>query len=122
MNKYENPSTISYQAASSRWSQALIQKTFFTVGGLICLLLPVSARNALILQADFGGLSMAGVAYSVSKEIDIFQVRPLIPLYNINAASSSLEFSSSNWPPGTVFVSVVDPGVGTARKSVDRWY
>lgn len=74
--------------------------------------------NALIIQADFAGLVMAGVAYSVSRELDIFNVRPLIPLYDIQAASSSLEYNSQSWPSGTVFVSVVDPGVGTSRKSV----
>ena len=74
--------------------------------------------NALIIQADFPGLVMAGVAYSVSKDLEIFNVQPLIPLYDIRAASSSLEYNSQSWPSGTVFVSVVDPGVGTSRKSV----
>ncbi len=77
-----------------------------------------SGQNALVIQADFAGMVMAGVAYSVSKELDIFNVRPLIPLYDIEAASQSLEYNAQTWPPGTVFVSVVDPGVGTPRKSV----
>lgn len=76
------------------------------------------ARNALLIQADFAGLVMTGVAYSVSKELDIFNVRPLIPLYDIRAASASMAYNAQTWPAGTVFVSVVDPGVGTARKSV----
>ncbi len=76
-----------------------------------------SEKNALILQAD-AGLVMTGVAYRVSKELDIFNVRPLIPLYDIQAASASLEYNAQTWPAGTVFVSVVDPGVGTERKSV----
>ena len=75
-------------------------------------------KNALILQADFAGLVMTGVAYSVSKDLEVFNVRPLIPLYDIAAASASLEYNAQTWPSGTVFVSVVDPGVGTARKSV----
>lgn len=77
-----------------------------------------NSKNALIIQADFAGLVMTGVAYSVSKELDIFNVRPLIPLYDIRAASQSLAYNAQTWPAGTVFVSVVDPGVGTARKSV----
>lgn len=76
------------------------------------------AKNALVIQADFAGMVMTGVAYSVSKDLDIFNVRPLIPLYDIRAASQSLEYNAQTWPEGTVFVSVVDPGVGTARKSV----
>lgn len=76
------------------------------------------ASNALIIQADFAGLVMTGVAYSVSKELEIFNVRPLVPLYDVRAASESLEYNAQTWPAGTVFVSVVDPGVGTPRKSV----
>jgi S-adenosylmethionine hydrolase len=34
------------------------------------------------------------------------------------AASASLAYNAQTWPAGTVFVSVVDPGVGTDRKSV----
>lgn len=75
-------------------------------------------KNALLIQADFAGLVMTGVAYSVSKDLDIHNVRPLIPLYDIRAASASLAYNSQTWPAGTVFVSVVDPGVGTDRKSV----
>ncbi len=76
------------------------------------------AKNALLIQADFAGLVMTGVAYSVSKDLDIHNVRPLIPLYDIRAASASLAYNAQTWPAGTVFVSVVDPGVGTDRKSV----
>ena len=75
-------------------------------------------KNALILQADFAGVVMAGVAYTVSKDLDVFNIRPLIELYNIEQASASMEYNSQTWPAGTVFVSVVDPGVGTPRKSV----
>ena len=75
-------------------------------------------NNALVIQADFAGLVMTGVAYSVSKDLTVFNIRPLIPLYDINAASASLAYNAQTWPAGTVFVSVVDPGVGTTRKSV----
>lgn len=74
--------------------------------------------HALVIQADFAGLVMTGVAHSVSKDLDVYNVRPLIPLYNIRAASDSLAYNAQTWPAGTVFVSVVDPGVGTDRKSV----
>ena len=77
-----------------------------------------TGNNLLVIQADFPGMVMAGVAKSVSQDIEVFNVRPLIPLYDIAAASASLEYNAQSWPAGTVFVSVVDPGVGTARKSV----
>ncbi len=41
-----------------------------------------------------------------------------IPAYNIWEASYRLYQTLQYWPAGTVFVSVVDPGVGTERKSV----
>ena len=61
---------------------------------------------------------MPGVVYSVSSELDVFTIQPLIPLYDIEGASRSLGYTAPYWPAGTVFVSVVDPGVGTPRKSV----
>lgn len=77
-----------------------------------------SGLNALLIQADFAGLVMTGVAYTVSDDLDVFNVRPLINLYDIAEASASLEYNAQTWPSGTVFVSVIDPGVGTNRKSV----
>lgn len=75
-------------------------------------------HHTLVIQADFAGLVMTGVAKSVSRDLEVFNVRPLIPLYDIRAASESLAYNAQTWPAGTVFVSVVDPGVGTSRKSV----
>ena len=105
----------------------LSRAVFWRAAPLLALLLTATAaaehhmsagKNLLVIQADFPGMVMAGVAKSVSKDIDVFNVRPLIPLYDIAAASASLEYNAQTWPSGTVFVSVVDPGVGTPRKSV----
>ncbi|MCC5887969.1 MAG: SAM-dependent chlorinase/fluorinase [Gammaproteobacteria bacterium] len=79
---------------------------------------PGATVHPLIIQADFGGLVMTGVAYSIHPDLPIFNVRPLIPLYDIRSASASLAYNAQTWPPGTVLISVVDPGVGTDRKSV----
>jgi S-adenosylmethionine hydrolase len=89
----------------------------------LALLLPLAAhadnpRNAVVIQADFGGAVMPGVVFSVSKDIPIFMIQPLIELYDIDGAARSLVYNAQTWPAGTVFVSVVDPGVGTKRKSV----
>lgn len=75
-------------------------------------------RNAVVIQADFGGAVMPGVVFAVDKDIPVFTVQPLIDLYDIDAAARSLSYTAPVWPAGTVFVSVVDPGVGTKRKSV----
>ncbi len=83
----------------------------------------VYADNALILQTDFslkdGAVSaMKGVAFSVDSNLKIFDLTHEIPPYNIWEGAYRLYQSASYWPKGSVFVSVVDPGVGTNRKSV----
>ncbi|GAA9495830.1 S-adenosyl-l-methionine hydroxide adenosyltransferase family protein [Helicobacter pylori] len=83
----------------------------------------VYADNALILQTDFslkdGAVSaMKGVAFSVDSNLKIFDLTHEIPPYNIWEGAYRLYQSASYWPQGSVFVSVVDPGVGTKRKSV----
>lgn len=77
----------------------------------------------LVFQTDFGYgdgavSAMYGVAYSVSEDIKIFDVTHDIPQYNIWEASYRLIQTVHYWPQGTVFVSVVDPGVGSTRRSV----
>ncbi len=83
----------------------------------------VYADSALILQTDFslkdGAVSaMKGVAFSVDSNLKIFDLTHEIPPYNIWEGAYRLYQSASYWPKGSVFVSVVDPGVGTKRKSV----
>ncbi|MEQ1677555.1 MAG: S-adenosyl-l-methionine hydroxide adenosyltransferase family protein, partial [Chitinophagaceae bacterium] len=48
----------------------------------------------------------------------IYDLTHEIPPYNIWEAAYRLEQTARYWPAGTVFVSVVDPGVGSERKSV----
>lgn len=61
---------------------------------------------------------MKGVAYGVSPELKNFDLTHEIPTFDIWAAAYRLNQTASYWPAGTVFVSVVDPGVGTDRRSV----
>lgn len=80
-------------------------------------------RNMLVIQTDFGLVdgavsAMYGVALSVSEDIKVFDLTHDIPPYNIFEASYRLIQTVEYWPKGTVFVSVVDPGVGSHRKSV----
>lgn len=79
--------------------------------------------GALIIQTDFGLYdgavnAMYGVAYGVSKDLDIFNLMHEIKPFDIWDASYRLTQVINYWPENTVFVSVVDPGVGTNRKSV----
>jgi S-adenosylmethionine hydrolase len=84
----------------------------------------VSGQNKIVVfQSDFGlkdgaVSAMKGVAMGVSTDLKLFDLTHEIPAYNIWEASYRLEQTVPYWPTGTVFVSVVDPGVGTTRKSV----
>lgn len=82
-----------------------------------------SAKQALVMQTDFslrdGAVSaMKGVAFGVDSHLNIFDLTHEIPPYNIWEAAYRLYQTATYWKPGTVFVSVVDPGVGTDRQSV----
>lgn len=80
-------------------------------------------RNNLVIQTDFGlsdgaVSAMYGVAISVDSALRIFDLTHDIPQYNIWEASYRLYQTITYWPEGTVFISVVDPGVGSDRLSV----
>ena len=80
-------------------------------------------RQALVFQSDFGlkdgaVAAMKGVAFSVSDDLRIFDLTHEIPPFNIWEAAYRLNQSVSYWPSGTVFVSIVDPGVGSSRRSI----
>lgn len=77
----------------------------------------------LILQSDFGYAdgavsAMYGVAQGVCGELRVFDLTHDIPQYDIWEASYRLIQTVSYWPEGSVFVSVVDPGVGSTRRSI----
>ena len=77
----------------------------------------------LVFQSDFGMAdgavsAMKGVAYSVDPSLVISDITHEITPYNIFEASYRLFQTLPYWPANTVFVSVVDPGVGTSRQSV----
>ncbi|MGH9889461.1 MAG: SAM hydrolase/SAM-dependent halogenase family protein [bacterium] len=79
--------------------------------------------HALVLQTDFGTrdgavAAMRGVAFGVSSALPIFDLSHENTPYDVWEAAYRLNQTASFWPAGTVFVSVVDPGVGTERLSV----
>lgn len=80
-------------------------------------------KKPLIMQTDFGTAdgavsAMYGVAYGVSPDLNISDLTHEIPQYDIWEASYRLIQTVSYWPKEAVFVSVVDPGVGSTRRSI----
>lgn len=81
------------------------------------------SNHLLVLQSDFGLVdgavsAMIGVALQEARDLDIHHLTHDITPYNIFEASYRLFQTIEYWPGGTTFVSVVDPGVGSKRKSV----
>ena len=80
-------------------------------------------NKIIVFQTDFGlddgAISaMEGVSYQVSYDLNIRHLTHNIPQYNIFDASYRLYQAIDYWPEETTFVSVVDPGVGSDRKSI----
>lgn len=83
----------------------------------------VKTNKVLAFQSDFGLLEgtvaqMYGVALSIDLNLKILDVTHEINAFNTWDASYSLFQTCPVFPEGSVFVSVIDPGVGTRRKSV----
>jgi S-adenosylmethionine hydrolase len=89
-------------------------------------------KPILVYQTDFtykeGAVcAMYGVVKSVDRELEIIDGTHEIPKFDTWSASYRLYQSMKFWPKGTIFVSVVDPGVGTERracvaKTVDGYF
>ena len=79
-------------------------------------------KPILVFQTDFtykeGAVSsMYGVVKSVDRELEIFDGTHELPQFDSWSASYRLYQSLPFWPEGTIYVSVVDPGVGTSRRA-----
>lgn len=73
-----------------------------------------------MLQTDFGTKdgavsTMRGVALGIAPDLPVHDLTHEIPPFDIWQAACRLQQTAPYWPEGSVFVSVVDPGVGTDR-------
>lgn len=125
--------TVSVQPNQDRPAGAKTQRKLIIIRRHIaCLLLCLFAagsgmasgsRRPLVLMSDFGVserfvASMKGVALSVDADLQVQDLTHQIEPFDIWQASYLLAGTIDYWPQGTVFVAVVDPGVGTQRRSV----
>ncbi len=79
--------------------------------------------SAIVFLTDFGTrdgavAAMKGVAREIAPNVGLFDLTHDIPPYDIWEGAYRLDQTIEYWPKGTVFVAVVDPGVGTDRRSV----
>lgn len=100
-------------------------KRFLPVGLAAFFLLSTAAwaGDPLVFQTDFGTRdgavgAMKGVALGIDGTLSIQDLSHENTPYDVWEAAYRLKQAAPYWPRGTVFVSVVDPGVGTARRSI----
>ncbi len=79
--------------------------------------------NAIALLTDFGAqdwfvASMKGVILSVNPQATIVDINHNVAAGDITAAAFNLIACHDFFPKGTIFVSVVDPGVGGTRNAI----
>jgi len=81
----------------------------------------MSPQPLIVLLTDFGTSDtfvgvMKGVIASICTEARVIDLTHAISAQNVREAAFHLDRSLPYFPEGTIFVCVVDPGVGTARK------
>src|SRR6266436_4083768 len=77
----------------------------------------------IVFMTDFGTLDDAvpickGVMLGIAPEARIVDLTHQVTPYSIADGARFLFGTTPYYPPGTVFVVVIDPGVGSARKAV----
>lgn len=77
----------------------------------------------ITLLTDFGTSdyfvgAMKGAILSVNREARIFDLTHEIPPHDIRAGAFTLLASYETFPPETIHVAVIDPGVGSARRPI----
>lgn len=81
------------------------------------------ARPVVALLTDFGTRDhyagvMKGVILSLAPEATLVDISHDLPAHDVPAAALELAAAYKYFPSGTIFLVVVDPGVGTARRGL----
>ncbi len=82
-----------------------------------------AAQPAIVFMTDFGTANDAvaickAVMIAIAPDARIMDITHQVTPFQIGEASRMLSGVTPYYPAGTVFVVVVDPGVGTSRKAV----
>ena len=110
----------------------------YRLAGLLIFLLPVACsrqpaapasaqasapRPAIVFMTDFGTANDAvaicrAVIYGIAPDVRLTDITHQVTPYSIEEASRFLYGVTPYYPEGTVFLVVVDPGVGTSRNAI----
>lgn len=80
-------------------------------------------NNIITLLSDFGRQDvyvgvMKGAIATINPHLNLIDLTHEIPPQNLQAASFALQNAYPYFPPNTVHLAVVDPGVGSQRKAI----
>ncbi len=80
-------------------------------------------RPTIVFMTDFGTANDAvaickAVMLGIAPDVHIMDITHQVTPYQIEEGARFLEAASPYYPAGTVFVAVIDPGVGTSRKAI----
>jgi S-adenosylmethionine hydrolase len=80
-------------------------------------------RPVIALLTDFGTAdhytgTMKGVILGICPDVTIVDISHDIPAHDVTAGALELAAAYKYFPTGTIFVAVVDPGVGSARRGL----
>src|SRR4029453_18633947 len=81
------------------------------------------ARPVIALLTDFGTRdhyagTMKGVALSICPDITFVDISHDVPPHDVVAGALELAAAYKYFPAGTIFLVVVDPGVGSTRRGI----
>jgi S-adenosyl-L-methionine hydrolase (adenosine-forming) len=81
------------------------------------------ARPVIALLTDFGARdhyagTMKGVVLAICPDVTLVDISHEVPAHDILAGALELAASYRYFPPGTIFLVVVDPGVGSQRHGI----
>jgi len=80
-------------------------------------------RKLIVLMTDFGlrdafVASMKGVILSICPDVNIVDLSHEVDSFDVMHGALLLSSSAKFFPDGTIFLGVVDPGVGTERRGI----
>ena len=85
------------------------------MAGLVTLTTDFGLRDAYV--AEMKGV-MLGIAEAARRPLALVDVTHEVEPHDITEGALALEAAAPYFPPGTVHLAVVDPGVGTARRGL----
>jgi S-adenosyl-L-methionine hydrolase (adenosine-forming) len=80
-------------------------------------------KPLIVFMTDFGTLDDAvaickGVIKGIAPEAEIIDLTHEVTPFSISEGARLLSRTSQYYPRGTIFLTVIDPGVGTSRRSI----